>query len=595
MTKTLSDSRLANLGANAILDTFDTYQTWFKIITRRARTRFENREWHPGQLDASERLNLYKQTIDQLVPEVRELLGDRLQDKLVWSSLKAVYSGLLAGRRDWDIAETFFNSVTRQIFATVGLDPQIEFVDSDFESPPIESNLPVYKTYATPATTRQLVEQILADFPFKTAYQNYERDVQAAAIEIDSYINYGPTNTISRAEMITSVFYRGKGAYLVGRVWCNDQAVPLAFALLNTAQGLLIDAVVMNEDELGIVFSFTRSYFHVEVERPYDLVRFLKSLMPRKRLAEHYISIGYNKHGKTELYRDLLHHLSVSTDQFEIARGELGMVMSVFTLPSFEVVFKVIKDRFAYPKNSTRQEVMAQYQMVFKHDRAGRLVDAQEYEHLKFDRKRFSADLLAHLREVATKTVTIEDDFVIVKHVYVERRVIPLNLYVREAEPAAAEAVVVEMGNAIKDLAATNIFTGDMLLKNFGVTRHGRVVFYDYDELTSLTDCTFRHMPEATTPAQDIADTPWFSVGVNDVFPEEFKYFLGLGGRLREVFMQHHANLFEVSFWQKIQAYHKAGEVLDIFPYKQSQHLSSQTRTENLFSDVSHSRLVNDF
>ncbi|MGD0042763.1 MAG: isocitrate dehydrogenase kinase/phosphatase AceK regulatory subunit, partial [Isosphaeraceae bacterium] len=124
---------------------------------------------------------------------------------------------------------------------------------------------------------------------------------------------------------------------------------------------------------MSIIFSFTRSYFHVEVHRPRDLVMFLKSFMPRKPIAELYIAIGYNKHGKTELYRDLMQHIDQSTDTLDIARGDRGMVMCVFTLPSFDVVFKVIRDRFAYPKTSSRRDVMERYQLVFKHDRAGRL------------------------------------------------------------------------------------------------------------------------------------------------------------------------------------------------------------------------------
>jgi isocitrate dehydrogenase kinase/phosphatase len=344
--------------------------------------------------------------------------------------------------------------------------------------------------------------------------------------------------------------------------------------LLNTPQGVVVDAVRLNKHEINILFSFTRSYFHVEVGRPYDLVRFLLSITYQKRIADLYISIGHNKHGKTTLYRDLLHHLASSGDQFEVARGERGMVMAVFTLPSFDVVFKVIKDHFAHPKTVTRQDVMQKYHLVFRHDRAGRLVDAQEFEHLQFERSRFSEELLAELQRVAARSVRIEGAYVIVKHAYVERRVTPLNLYVRDSSPAAARAAAIDFGNAIKDLAASGIFPGDMLLKNFGVTRQGRVVFYDYDELCLLTSCIFRALPQPTHEDDVFATEPWFSVGEHDIFPEEFRHFLGLQGWLRDIFIEQHADLFEAQFWQQLQERLLNGEVIDIFPYDQSRRLA---------------------
>ena len=85
----------------------------------------------------------------------------------------------------------------------------------------------------------------------------------------------------------------------------------------------------------------------------------------------------------------------------------------------------------------------------------------------------------------------------VIQHVYIERRMIPLNIYLQEAGPEQMAHAVVEYGNAIKDLVSANIFPGDMLWKNFGVTRHGKVVFYDYDEIEYITDCNFRRVPAA--------------------------------------------------------------------------------------------------
>ncbi|MBN9396964.1 MAG: bifunctional isocitrate dehydrogenase kinase/phosphatase [Chloroflexi bacterium 54-19] len=584
MIKPLSISRLANLGANTIYNAFLEYRFQFNSITSRAKNRFANRDWQSGQSDAVERLELYKKVIDQLVTSTQPLLEERLHEKLVWASIKAVYSGLISQCEDWEIAETFFNSLTRRIFVTVGLDPQIEFVDTDFDTPPTHPKFNLYKVLSCEGSLPDLVLSILSEYDFGCEFENLRRDVGAIYSEIARYMTQlqsskleDISDKIERAEMLKSVFYRGKSAYLIGRLFTSsEKLIPFAIALLNPVKGMVVDAVLLEEDEINILFSFTRSYFQVQVIRPYDMVTFLKSIMPQKRTAELYNSIGFNKHGKTELYRNLLEHLANSCDNFEIARGIPGMVMTVFTLPSYDIVFKIIKDQFDYPKTNTHKEVMEKYDLVFKHDRAGRLIDAHEFEHLKFERARFSAGLLAELQRIASQNVRTQGNFVIIKHAYIERRVTPLNLFIREASESDVLAAVLDCGNAVKDLAATNIFTGDMLLKNFGVTRHGRVVFYDYDELSHVTDCNFREFPEPETIDQELAAEPWFRVDENDIFPAEFKSFLGLNGKYRDYFVKNHADLFKVEYWWQLQNRLRKSEILDIFPYKESKRLSKE-------------------
>ena len=563
---------LAPRGAEAIRDAFDSYQARFKAITRRARSRFENQDWHGTQNDAVERLDLYKNVVNKIVAEIQGLLKVAIKDKATWAEMRALYTALVAGRDDAALAETFFNSVTRRIFTTVGVDSDIEFTNPDFESPPARAPKRIYKSFAKNGSTCDLIKAVLRAYRLGVDYHDLDQDAALAAAEVEKRLppDWGGGKG-EAIEMLNPVFYRNKGAYLIGRIRDGADYVPLVLALLNTDRGLVVDAVLMTQGEVSIVFSFTRSYFLVEVKRPHELIAFLKSMMPLKRIAELYTAIGYHKHGKTELYRDLLHHLANSNDVFQPAPGDEGMVMAVFALPSYDVVFKVIKDRFSYPKTTTRQEVIDKYQLVFKHDRAGRLVDAQEFEYLKFDRGRFSPELLSELLTTAANSVSVEGDSVVIKHLYTERRLIPLNLYLRD--PGAAEAVV-DYGQAIKDLAATNIFPGDLLLKNFGVTRHGRVVFYDYDELCLLTDCNFRELPKAGTQQEEFASEPWFFVGDDDIFPEEFLTFLGFPGKLREIFIRAHGDLLGVEFWTTMQKRIRAGEVIDIFPYKHDKRLS---------------------
>ncbi|CAB1062568.1 Isocitrate dehydrogenase phosphatase (EC /kinase (EC [Olavius sp. associated proteobacterium Delta 1] len=572
MYATLTEKRIATLAANVIYEALNTYHARYKGITQRAKLRFKNRDWQSMQRDAAERLNLYKDVVDHIERRIKYLLAGRAQNKQVWEHIKATYSGMIAGNDDRELAETFFNSITRRIFATVGVDIKIEFVNTYFDSPPNQFSAPVFHTYAGQESTAELIEQILICYPLMVPFQNAAHDAAQVAAKIDRHLqDLETTGTIDRIEMVRNVFYRGMGAYLIGRIYAESQLVPLAIALLHLPDGIVVDAVLLDEDDVSILFSFTRSYFHVVVDRPCDLINFLSSILPRKRIAELYISMGFTKHGKTEIYRELLDHLTVCyEDRFDISPGKPGMVMIVFNMPDYDLVFKLIRDRFEEPKNTTRREVMEKYDLVFRHDRAGRLVDAQSFEHLKFDACCFSEQLLAELKQEAGSTVRIKNDHLIVDHAYVERRVTPLDVFLARADDLAARKIVIDWGNTIKDLAVSNIFPGDILLKNFGVTRHGRVVFYDYDELCPLTSCNIRKLPESAGYDDEMASEPWFFVDKNDVFPQEFRNFLGLPEPLREVFLQHHADLLEVDFWLRAQQAIQAGNLPHIYPYARS-------------------------
>lgn len=564
--------RLRQLSTNAAIaihDALDHYQTQFQSITRRSQQRFERREWQHWQADSSERLDLYEQVLQGVVAGVQTLLGDESLNKSLWHTIKLNFARLLGRRKDLEVGETFYNSVTRRILVTVGVEPELEFVWFGATTVPT-GDTSIVRLYVQLSTLQAMVKSILQDYQLGVPFADLDGDAARVAAVLEAQLRtLWDSQDLDCIEMVKPVFYRNKGAYLVGRIRKRNRVIPIVMPLLNRQAGLIVDTVLLSEAEASVVFSFTRSYFHVDVAIPGDLVGFLKSIMPFKPVAELYIAIGYNKHGKTERYRALYRHLSNSNDKFEIARGAKGMVMTVFTLPSYDVVFKIIKDRFAYPKTSTRNEVMDSYRLVFKHDRVGRMVDAQEFEYLTFSRERFSQELLDELQAVAAQTVTVTDDKVIIKHLYTERRLYPLDLYIKEMGAEKAKAAVIDYGNAIIDLAAANIFPGDLFIKNFGVTRHGRVVFYDYDELTLLTDCNFRKMPESRSYDDEMADQPWYSVGENDIFPEEFRRFLWFPAPLRHVMETHHDRLFTAEFWQELQNQTRAGELLDFYPYAQ--------------------------
>ena len=577
MNQRLTDSRLANVGAETIRNAYVTFAEQFRAITIRAKSRYERQDWSGLQVDATDRLVLYRRIIDLIEAVIRDLLGDRLDNKHVWSAMKAVYSGLIMERDDWELAESFFNSVTRRIFTTVGVDHQIEFVSSDFETPPTRSSLPVYRRYNNAGSIESLIRSVLQDFRFASPYRELSEEVALVSDRVNRHlVGLGENVSVERLELVRSPFFRGMGAYLIGRLFCGKHRIPFALALHHAPGGIVVDAVLLDEDSVSILFSFAHSYFHVDVARPYDLVQFLKTILPRKRTGELYISLGYHKHGKTELYRDLLEHLTRTTQQFEIARGQRGMVMLVFTMSNYDMVFKVIKDHFNYPKESTRKQVMAKYDLVYRKDRAGRLVDAQAFEYLKFDRSLFAPELLAELQDNCGQSVQVDEASVVITHSYIQRRVAPLDVYIREVDEGRACSAVRDYGQAIKDMAATNIFPGDMMLKNFGVTRHGRVVFYDYDELCLLEDCNFRRLPPTDRYEEILTSEPWFHVNADDVFPEEFPNFVGLKGQLRQEFEQAHADLFTLAYWLGRQEAIRSGDPVHIFPYEADQRLRSE-------------------
>ena len=575
MATPVSDSRLSNVSAARILEGFDEYMTRFGAFNARAPRRFAQADWRGMQSDAIGRLKVYSRVVGNVVDDISKLLGPRVDDPLLWVAIKAVYSGLIADRQEWELAETFHNSITRQLFDTVGVDERIEFVDTDFDSPPSPSVEPVYSIYDRRETTELLVRQILDDFLPEVTFKRMDSDTAAVTARIEQVlVERGGLPVVGRAEVVRSVFYRGQSAYIVGLFYAGSVRLPVILSLRHEEGGVVVDAVLLNEDEVSILFSFTRSYFHVDVRRPYDLVRFLRRLMPRKRIAELYISIGQNKHGKTERYRDLLRHLNSTDERFQYAPGTQGLVMVVFTMPGYDDVFKVIRDRFPPPKRTTREAIMGKYRLVFQHDRAGRLIDAQDFQHLQFAKDRFDPILLEELLGDAGRTVRLEGDTVVLEHLYVERRVIPLDLYAREAVFPAAARAVIDYGQSIKDLACTNIFPGDLLTKNFGVTRHGRVVFYDYDELSALTDVNFKDLPEPQDEIETMSETPWFGVGGSDIFPEEHQRFLGMPAELKEAFLERHGDLFEVEPWQAIQKRIEAGELMEVFPYDDEARLA---------------------
>jgi len=572
-----SDSHNALAAAGLIQDSFAGYLSAFMEVTRRATDRFALRQWPEMQADALERLGLYATFLDKLTTTLTDALGPQREDRHLWEQIKQIYTRRTEPSDCPELARTFFNSVTRRIFTTVGVDARIEFPSDDFNSPDVPQAPSILRSYALPESSEVVIQDVLTDFglPLDLLAETDTLPKVAAAIR-QALAATAEKGSAARLEMHREIFYRGQGAYLIGRVVQGRRATGIVIALLHPAPGIKMDAVLVGVTPIRILFSYTRSAFHVLARRPAATVQFLHSILESKPEAEIYSALGFYKHGKTLLYRDLRQHTRECTaDRFEISAGQRGMVMIVFDMANDDMVLKLIRDHFQKPKNTTRRKVMARYDFVFKHYRVGRLIEAQPFEHLSFDICWFTDALLDELTREASRTVRIEKDRVIIRHAYVERRVTPLDLYLQQATPQKAAGAVVDFGHAIKDLAYSNVFPGDLLLKNFGVTRHGRVVFYDYDEIVPLTDCTFRKVPPPRNHMQEMAAEPWYYVAENDVFPEEHARFLGLAPELKALFMEHHQDLFHPDFWQQVQVDIRAGKIKHIRPYAQTYRLQT--------------------
>jgi isocitrate dehydrogenase kinase/phosphatase len=559
---------LAHDCARAIAQAFTEYNAEFRAITRRAPLRFDSLDWRASQRDAVERIDLYDGFVNRTIDLMRDRLGERVLDRELWAGIRTEFAAQIEGLPDNEFTKTFFSSITRRLFGTMGVAADIEFHAADLDPLANVTSTVLTNTYINRGSLSLLFENLLGDLRFKSRWRDFDKSLAHVTADIAAYLQrVGERRTIEKVEVIGPVFFQIMRAYVVGRLVGRGFVVPLVIALKNTENGVLVDAAMLDEGDVSVVFSFTRSYFHVDLERVAEAVVFLKTIMPKKPVSELFTVLGRAKQGKTERYRELMRHLAHTEDKFVHAPGERGLVMVCFTLPSFDVVFKIIRDRFPYPKTVLREEVEAKYRMVFKHDRAGRLVDAQEFRRLRFPKALFAPELLEELLSETKKTVHVHGDQITLDHVYVERRMTPLNLYLRSTAPELAERAVLDYGQCIRDLAYTNIFAGDLLLKNFGVTRHGRVIFYDYDELCQVTDCRFRDMPEATNLDDEMRAETWFYVADNDVFPETFIRFLAFDDAQRAAFLRAHGEILTAEFWRHVQQRHEDGEILEVLPY----------------------------
>lgn len=576
--------------ARMILAGFDRHYALFRYGAQRAKSLFESGDWLGIQKLSRERIEYYDRRVRECLAKLNPVLAKQAgsQDPVMspeqqqfWQAVRQSFVSLLSDHQQPECAETFYNSVTCRALHRDYFHNDFLFVRPAVATDYLDSKRPVYRAYYPSRDgLRRSLTQMFADFGLACGFANLPRDVRLLArkgcrelaIRLERTSGHRLASDC-QLHVLGSLFYRNKTAYVVGRLINQGALYPFVIPLVRNVAGQVeVDALLADEADLSTIFSFTRAYFLVDMEVPAAYVEFVASLIPRKAKAEIYTMVGLQKQGKTLFYRDFLQHLAHSHDQFDLAPGIPGLVMSVFTLPSYPYVFKLIKDKIS-KEGMTPATVRSKYQMVKLHDRIGRMADTWEYSQVALPRQRFSDALIAELERVAPSQVETRGDLLVLKHLYIERRMTPLNLYLVDAPEALRHKAIIDYGDAIRELAAANIFPGDMLYKNFGVTRLGRVVFYDYDEIQPMTEMNFRAIPPAPNEEAEMASEPWYAVGPNDVFPEEFATFLLGNVEIRTVFRQAHSELLSPQWWQACREQVARGVFQDPRPYAANRQL----------------------
>ncbi len=561
--------------AQTILQGFDAQYGRFLEVTSGAQQRFEQADWHAVQQAMKNRIHLYDHHVGLVVEQLRCITNGQSTDAAFLLRVKEHYTRLLPDYPRFEIAESFFNSVYCRLFDHRSLTPERLFIFSSqperrFRTIP----RPLAKDFHPDHGWESLLMRVISDLPLRLRWQNKSRDIHYIIRHLTETL--GTDNLAeSHLQVANELFYRNKAAWLVGKLITPSGTLPFLLPIHQTDDGeLFIDTCLTTTAEASIVFGFARSYFMVYAPLPAALVEWLREILPGKTTAELYMAIGCQKHAKTESYREYLVYLQGCNEQFIEAPGIRGMVMLVFTLPGFDRVFKVIKDKFAPQKEMSAAHVRACYQLVKEHDRVGRMADTQEFENFVLEKRHISPALMELLLQEAAEKITDLGEQIVIRHLYIERRMVPLNIWLEQVEGQQLRDVIEEYGNAIRQLAAANIFPGDMLFKNFGVTRHGRVVFYDYDEICYMTEVNFRDIPPPRYPEDELASEPWYSVSPGDVFPEEFRHWLCADSRIGPLFEEMHADLFRADYWRALQNRIREGHVEDVYAYRRRQRFS---------------------
>jgi isocitrate dehydrogenase kinase/phosphatase len=563
--------------AAVLLEGFNRHYGLFRECARAAKRYFEAGNWLAIGHVARDRIDFYDrrvaETVEHIERDFRFGQADSGGDDAFWAQVKRCFIGLIVDHRQPECAETFFNTVSSKLLHRTYFHNRCLFVRPAASTEYLDEGAPSYRCYYPRRNgLRAALIDLVLDLGLTPRFDDFRLDlIHVLAAMRRRLPRPFVIDANFQIQVLSSLLFRNQTAYAVGRIVNGAHLYPFVAAIKRRSdERLYVDALLTDPMDLALLFSANRAYFLVDMEVPSAYVEFLRTVVPDRTASELYTMLGLQKHGKTLFFRDFLHHLKHSTDRLVVAPGIQGLVMCVFTLPSYPYVFKVIRDRISPTKDTDAARVKQKYALVKHHDRAGRMTDILEYSNVAIPRERFTEALIAELQAAIPSQLEYDGDHVIIGHVYIERRLAPLNLFIRNADAGSKTRAIRDYGTAIKELAAINIFAGDLLFKNFGVTRYGRVVFYDYDEIEYLTDCRFRAIPKTPPGVDDLSAETWYPVGPHDVFPEEFATFLLTDSGVKDAFLAFHSDLLDARWWQAMQDANRDGRQIEVLSYPES-------------------------
>lgn len=579
MKHAADDEEMVALAARCILQEFDDYYLESRRIPEEVKRAFEQRDPARALELSKRRLSIYSEGVRGLAAEFQRVYPLLSQDTEFWEQVEEDYLPLVEGRYEEDLALAFAHSTRRMIFKDHWRPVKYSFgaARSSFGGPrQVHRDVP-----AGPRLTRETVLEIFKLPGFSCPWRNVEAGAQAVADRVNSDLGLdGPGEsapTMSMVQMVEAGFFRDRMAFLVGRIVMSDgRLVPLVLALVNLADGIVVDAVLTCEADAHNIFSSTLANFHVTNPYYHELAAFLHSILTRRALGLHYSTIGFNHVGKVTVMNEVRRELVASGEVFATAPGLRGTVAIAFSAPSSNYVLKVIRDeptpQYKWDHFPGRDAVLAKYDDVHAINRTGSMLDNIVYRNLELDRSWFDPDLVEELLANAGGTVSAEGGTLVFRHLIAQARMVPLPVFLETASPEDAETVIVNLGWCIKNNAAGNIFNKDLDGRNYGVGRFLKVFLFDYDAVEVLTDVKIHTNTDRVEGEEDIPD--WFFEDGVIFLPEEIEVGLRvLENGLRRPFRAHHGDLATVRYWERMQNALGEGRVPPITVYPHSRRL----------------------
>jgi isocitrate dehydrogenase kinase/phosphatase len=558
--------------ARLILTIFDDFYAKLCEYPFRAKQAFETMDTHASIEISHERLGLYSRYIAEHGPRIVAAFPALADNQAIWDTLDRLFVAMIVDRYEADIAFSFAHSLRRNIGH--GLWRPVAYSFPPPSKRRANSMAAVYRRL--PVIDSIDVDLILTALQMPRIAVPF-KDLQGDACRILDRLNHDVTPTA--LDVVEAGFFRDRSAFIVGRwVMPDGTFVPFVVSLLNSQEGVSVDAVLHQVSDIHDLFSSALANFHVTTPLYYQTCVFLFSIMPRRPLGHHYSTIGYNHVGKVAILNEIIETVRSSGQKLSRSPGAAGTVALGFTFEACSYHLKVIRDRptasYKWGAFPGVDAVIEKYRVVHEINRAGSMLDNVMYFNLRLDRELFEPELLDELVREAPGSVQVESDGVFIRSLIVQLKIIPLPVYLESADEAATRAVIQSLGHCIRNNAATDIFNKDLDSRNYGVGRYGRVFLFDYDAVEKLTDVKIRTNANRE-PGEEAVPDWYFEDGV--IFlPEELEYGMQLKNDFaRRCFRKQNADLSGVEYWEGVQQELQRGEVPELRMYPRVAKLSA--------------------